>query len=100
MSSEWTRDSIILFIKKDLLLENLDLASDGLTLDGIQDDTPLLGEGLSIDSVDAMDLLVGIEKKFGLDLPDLDGRFIEATCRNVGTLADFVVARLDTAQRA
>lgn len=94
MTAEWTRESILLFIKKDLLLERLDLGSSGLTLDDIKDDTPLVGEGLSIDSVDALDLLVGIEKKFGLDLPDLNPSFVKATCASVGTLADYVVALL------
>jgi acyl carrier protein len=93
MQNEWTREAILLFIKKDLLLEGLDLESDGLTLDDIKDDTLLLGEGLAIDSVDALDLLVGVEKKFGLDLPDLDANFVASTCKSVGTLADFVVAR-------
>ena len=97
MQQEWTRDSILLTIKKDLLLDNLDLANDGVTLDDIKDDTPLMGDGLSIDSVDALDLLVGVERKFGLDLPDLNAAFIESTCKDVGTLADFVVSRLGKA---
>lgn len=99
MNGEWTRESVLHFIRKDLLLEGLDLASDGTTMDDIGEDTRLLGEGLSIDSVDAMDLLVGVEKKFGLDLPDLDARLIESACHSVGTLADFVMARLGAAQR-
>lgn len=93
MQNEWTRESILLFIKKDLLLEGLDLASDGLTLEDIDEDTRLLGEGLSIDSVDALDLLVGVEKKFGLQLPELEPSFVAETCRSVGSLADFVVAQ-------
>jgi acyl carrier protein len=99
MNGEWTREAVLHFIRKDLLLEGLDLAGDGTTMDDIGEDTRLLGEGLAIDSVDAMDLLVGVEKKFGLDLPDLDARLIESTCRSVGTLADFVMARLGAAQR-
>ena len=95
MSHEWTRDEIVNVIKKDLLLERLDLANAGVTLQDIKDDTPLLNEGLAIDSVDALDLLVAVEKTFGLKLPDLGRSFIESTCKNVQCLADFVVASLD-----
>lgn len=94
MSREWTRDEIIDFIKKDLLLERLDLANAGTRLEDIEDDTPLLHEGLAIDSVDALDLLVEVEKTFGLKLPEMGRTFIERTCKNVQTLADFIVAGL------
>src|SRR5579871_2516036 len=70
--SVWTREEIARYIKNDLLLDQLRLADTGVTIANIQDDTPLLGSGLSIDSVDALDLLVGVEKKFGLTLPDLN----------------------------
>lgn len=100
MHQEWTRDSILLVIKKDLLLDNLDLANDGVTLEDIKDDTPLMGDGLSIDSVDALDLLVGVERKFRLSLPDLNASFIESTCKDVGTLADFVVSQLEKSENA
>jgi acyl carrier protein len=94
MNHEWTRDEIVNVIKKDLLLEGLDLANAGVTLQDIKDDTPLLNEGLAIDSVAALDLLVAVEKTFGLKLPDLGRSFIEAKCKNVQHLADFVVASL------
>ena len=90
----WTREEIVSCIKNDLLLGQLQLADTGVTASDIQDDTPLLDGGLSIDSVDALDLLVGIEKKFGLTLPDLGKAFVESTCTNVGNLADYVQAAL------
>jgi len=36
----------------------------------IDDDTPLFGEGLGLDSVDALQLVVALEKHFGLKLGD------------------------------
>jgi acyl carrier protein len=92
--SVWTRDQIANYIKTDLLLEQLRLADTGMTIANIQDDTPLLDGGLSIDSVDALDLLVGVEKKFGLILPDLDKTFLETTCADVGSLIAYVQAEL------
>jgi len=92
--SVWTHDEIASFIKIDLLLDQLQLADTGLTIANLHDDTPLLGGGLSIDSVGALDLLVGIEKKFGLTLPDLDATFIATTCANVGSLVAYVESEL------
>src|SRR5689334_265435 len=100
MSREWTREQVIDFIKRDLLLDRLDLANAGVTLEDIKDDTPLLHEGLAIDSVDAMDLLVGVEKNFGLKLPELGKSFIESTCRNVECLADYIVTNLNGSRSA
>jgi acyl carrier protein len=92
--SVWTHEEIANYIKNDLLLDQLRLADTGVTIADIQDDTPLLGSGLSIDSVDALDLLVGVEKKFGLTLPDLNSTFIETTCADVGKLIAYVEAEL------
>ncbi len=91
MAEAWTRDKVISFIKKDLLLERLDLAGAGKTLEDIQDDTALIHEGLGLDSVDALDLLVEVEKVFGLKLPDLSGSFVAKVCQNVGRLADYIL---------
>ncbi len=95
MSREWSESEIITFIKKDLLLERLDLADTGLTLADIHDDTSLLGdEGLALDSVDALDLLVNVEKTFSLKTLNLDKTFIDTTCQSVRSLTDFIVAEL------
>jgi len=90
----WTREEIVSYIKNDLLLGQLQLGDTGVSASDIQEDTPLLDGGLSIDSVDALDLLVGIEKKFKLTLPELGKPFLESTCANVGSLADYVQAEL------
>ncbi|MFL6624787.1 MAG: acyl carrier protein [Sulfurifustis sp.] len=100
MSREWTRDEVVDFVKKDLLLERLDLANTGVTLDDIKDDTPLLHDGLAIDSVDALDLLVEVEKTFGVKFPDMGRSFIERTCKNVQTLADVIIASLEKSKSA
>lgn len=100
MSREWTRDEVVEFIKKDLLLERLDLANTGVTLDEIKDDTLLLHEGLAIDSVDALDLLVEVEKSFGVKFPDMGRSFIERACKSVQTLADVIVMQLKKSESA
>ena len=53
---------------KEIMVENLMLQ---VTPDEITDDKPLFGpEGLGLDSVDALQLVVALDKNFGLKIPD------------------------------
>jgi acyl carrier protein len=53
---------------KQMLVENLMLQ---ITAEEIQDDVPLFGAGgLGLDSVDALQLVVALDKNFGLKIPD------------------------------
>jgi acyl carrier protein len=53
---------------KDMMVQNLMLQ---VTADEIGDDQPLFGPGsLGLDSVDALQLVVGLDKTFGLKVPD------------------------------
>ena len=49
---------------KRVLIESLHL--EGMTTDSIEDDEPLFGEGLGLDSVDALELVVALEKEYGI----------------------------------
>jgi acyl carrier protein len=51
---------------KRLIVENLNL--EGLAPERIDDDAPLFGEGLGLDSVDALELVVAVEKEFGISV--------------------------------
>lgn len=53
---------------KELMVENLMLQ---VTAEEIGDDQPLFGpESLGLDSVDALQLVVALDKNFGLKIPD------------------------------
>lgn len=53
---------------KEIMVENLMLQ---VTANEITDDKPLFGpEGLGLDSVDALQLVVALDKNFGLKIPD------------------------------
>lgn len=53
---------------KNLMVENLMLQ---LTAEEIKDDQPLFGPGsLGLDSVDALQLVVALDKNFGLKIAD------------------------------
>ena len=55
---------------KAALIEELMLQEE---IDEIGDDLPLFGpEGLGLDSVDALQLVVALEKHFGLKVPDAE----------------------------
>jgi acyl carrier protein len=53
---------------KDMLIERLKL--EGITPDQIIDDAPLFGDGLGLDSIDALELVLGIEQVFGVKIED------------------------------
>jgi acyl carrier protein len=56
---------------------------------------PLFGDGLGLDSVDALELVVALEKEFGLRIQSHEvGR---EAFGSVATLAGYVDARLATA---
>ncbi len=51
---------------KEMIVERLGL--EGLRPEEIDDDAPLFGEGLGLDSIDALELSIGLEKVFGVKL--------------------------------
>ena len=71
---------------KGLIVDRLKLQVDPA---GIDVDAPLFGEGLGLDSIDALELVVGLEQEFGVQVPD------EAVGReafaSINALAGFVV---------
>ena len=52
---------------KDLIVRRLKLEIDPST---IQNDAPLFGEGLGLDSIDALELVLGLEQEFGIKVED------------------------------
>ena len=53
---------------KQMIIERLKL--EGMTPDQIDDAAPLFGEGLGLDSIDALELVLGIEQTFGVKIED------------------------------
>lgn len=51
---------------KSLMIETLNL--EDVTADDIADDEALIGGGLSLDSIDALELVVKLEKEFGIKI--------------------------------
>lgn len=74
---------------KRLIVESLHL--EGMNPGMIQDEEPLFGEGLGLDSVDALELVVALEKEFGIKIRSQElGREVFSS---VSTLSQFIEAR-------
>lgn len=55
---------------KELIIKSLKL--EDVKPEEIDPDAPLFGTGLGLDSIDALELLVAVEKKYGVRIPDED----------------------------
>ena len=75
---------------KETVVSALDL--EDLTPADIETDVPLFGEGLGLDSIDAMELGMAVKKAFGVSFSSnpADNKQI---FRPVKTLADYVEAQ-------
>ena len=63
------RDDLIQGVKT-LIIQRLKLAD--MTPEMIDGDAPLFGEGLGLDSIDALELVLGLEKEYGVIIPDAE----------------------------
>lgn len=71
---------------KNLIVETLRL--EDVSVEEIVDDEPLFREGLGLDSIDALELTVALEKRYKLSIPDEEvGKKAFAS---IDTLATFV----------
>jgi acyl carrier protein len=74
---------------KRLIVESLNL--EGMRPEMIADEAPLFGEGLGLDSVDALELVVALEKEFGIRIKSQEiGREVFSS---VSTLSQFIEGR-------
>lgn len=51
---------------KQMIIDSLDL--EDIELDDIEDDAPLFGEGLGLDSIDALEIGLALQKRYGIKL--------------------------------
>ncbi len=72
---------------KDVIVSSLDL--EDLTAADIATDAPLFGEGLGLDSIDALELGMAVKKTFGVTFAS-DPAENKKIFYSVKTLADFI----------
>jgi acyl carrier protein len=72
---------------KELIIQRLKLVD--MTPEMIETDAPLFGEGLGLDSIDALELVLGLEKEYGVIIPDAEvGKKVFQSIR---TMAQYVL---------
>jgi acyl carrier protein len=76
---------------KKLLVNQLNLGRDP---ESIPDNISLFREGLGLDSIDSLEIIIGIEREFKLSLSDEQLKEPDRIFRSVRSLADFVEERL------
>jgi acyl carrier protein len=72
---------------KNLIIQRLKLVD--MTSEMIDTDAPLFGEGLGLDSIDALELVLGLEKEYGIIVPDAEvGKRV---FQSVRTMAQYIL---------
>lgn len=71
---------------KEQIIKFLNLIS--VTPDDIKDDEPLFGEGLGLDSIDSLELIVLLDREYGIKITDpKDGRKVLV---DINTMVDYI----------
>lgn len=78
-------EELILQLKKQII-EVLNL--EDMTVEDIDAEAPLFGKGLGLDSIDALELIVLMEREYGIKLSNpAEGKEI---FKSITTIADYV----------
>ena len=81
-------DMILNELKAEIIAS---LRLEDITPDQIDDDAPIFGTGLGLDSIDALELVVMLEQNYGIVIKDIaEGR---PAFESVRALAAFIQAR-------
>ena len=76
---------------KELIIRSLNL--EGITPEMIGDADPLFGEGLGLDSIDALELVVALEKEFKVKIQSHDV-VDPKVFSSVTSLSEFIQSRI------
>lgn len=76
-------------LKKELKERIIDVLNlEEIEVDEIQNDDPLFGDGLGLDSIDALELIVLMDKEYGIKLSDpKEGKSI---FQSINTMAAYI----------
>ncbi|TMN20883.1 phosphopantetheine-binding protein [Lentibacillus cibarius] len=78
-------------IKENILIERLEI--EDLSPEEIEDQEPLFGDGIGLDSVEALDVVAGLEEEFDVKLQGMSEEETREHFYSVETLASFVVSQ-------
>ncbi|WP_338552758.1 phosphopantetheine-binding protein [Paenibacillus sp. KS-LC4] len=83
-------DTIKQTIKQRLLIDRLKL--EDITAEEITDEMILFGEGLGLDSVEAFEVMVGMEELYGVMVEQIPADELNIHLKNVQSIADLIMA--------
>lgn len=66
-----------------------------ITPEEITDDMPLFGEGLGLDSIDALEIVLELQRSFGVEIGD--EQVGKRVLRSVSTIVEFIETSRETA---
>lgn len=76
----------LIFTLKKQIIDALNL--EGLTPDDIDNDAPLFGDGLGLDSIDALEIIVILDKYYGIKLANAsEGK---AIFKSINSIAEYI----------
>jgi acyl carrier protein len=81
-------DSALRTRVKEVLVQSLRLP---YPISEIADDVHLFGEGLGLDSIDALELVLAVERTFGVSISD--EQTAKRVLQSVNTLAEYIAER-------
>jgi acyl carrier protein len=86
MAEQLTMDELINKLRQEIIQQ---LNLEDLNVEDIDPDAALFGEGLGLDSIDALEIIVLLEKNYGIKIEDpKEGKKIFSSIR---TLAQFII---------
>ena len=74
---------------KEMIIEELQI--EDIAPDEIDDDMPLFGDGLGLDSLDAVELVVQLQVYFNVEIKNIEEG--KSALQSINTLAQFVKAK-------
>lgn len=90
-SQELVLDGIKSVVKQTLLIDRLEL--EDITAEEISDDLILFGEGLGLDSVEAFEVMVGMEELYGVMVEDIPADELKVHLKNVQSIAELILSK-------
>ncbi|SKC77327.1 phosphopantetheine-binding protein [Ohtaekwangia koreensis] len=80
-----TIDELVVELRAELIKQ---LNLEDMLPEGFNENTPLFGEGLGLDSIDSLELVVLLDKNYGIKLKDpKEGRHVFQSIR---TMAEYI----------
>jgi acyl carrier protein len=86
------RKDILEKVKKELIYNRLKLEDIGINLEEVTDNVSLFGtEGLGLSSVDVLELMMGIQKEYGVKIEKINEEVAKKYFSTPNTITDYIM---------